>query len=270
MPKPDNNKLPGHPAFSDFHAPLMHAPIGVYTSTLEGRFLSVNPALARMLGYASPEELIESITDIASQVYTEPSDREEFIRLMEKNGEVVNLELQFQKKDGSTIWTSINAWGVRDINGKITHCQGFITDITRRKLAEESLRKQEYFYRNILSSMDDAVFLTDEKGFLTFICPNAFTTFGRSEQELLEMEILSVFWARVCLKPENSPQNMKKSATGNVKSRTQMDVFAIFWSISNAFLLKFRKKGSTCTAVGMLPKKSKVKIYFGRPWKDTD
>ena len=78
-----------------------NAPIGIFTFTPEGRFLSANPAMARMLGYESPEELIESVKDIASQLYADQEARAELVRLLQDNGEVIDYEALLRRKDGS-------------------------------------------------------------------------------------------------------------------------------------------------------------------------
>ncbi|MFO7801980.1 MAG: PAS domain-containing protein, partial [Desulfovermiculus sp.] len=80
---------------------LQHAPIGIFKSSPEGRYLYANQTLARMYGYGSPQELMDSITDIAGQLYVDPSDREEFMRLMEKQGQVVNHECRLRGRDRS-------------------------------------------------------------------------------------------------------------------------------------------------------------------------
>jgi PAS domain S-box-containing protein len=118
---------------------LLRAPIGVFSSTPEGRYLYVNPAWARIFGYDSPEDVLVSVTDIASQLYADPSEREEFKRLLEVHGEIVNFESKFKRRDGSIIWVSRTARTVRNEQGKITHYQGFTTDITARKQSEEAI-----------------------------------------------------------------------------------------------------------------------------------
>jgi PAS domain S-box-containing protein len=126
-------------AFCDVHEFLMSAPVGVFLSTPEGRYICVNSTLASMLGYDSPQDLLASVTDIASQVYVDPAQREEFKRLLAAHGEVVNFESRFRRKDGSIIWVSRAAWAVRDAKGALSRYQGFTTDITRRKQAEEAI-----------------------------------------------------------------------------------------------------------------------------------
>jgi PAS domain S-box-containing protein len=133
------------PAQAVFDAPqdiLMDAPIGIFTSTPEGRYISANPALARMYGFDSPKELIDSITDIATQVYADPEDRKGFIRLLEEHGKVTNHESRFRRKDGTIFWVSRNVQVVRDQSGSVVAYQGFTADITDRKRAESALQER--------------------------------------------------------------------------------------------------------------------------------
>ena len=119
---------------------LRDAPIGIYTSTLEGRFLSVNPAMARMFGYDQPHALICAITDIASQVYVDPSDRTKLIRLIEDHGKAVNYECRFRRRDESVFWVSESIRAVWGADGCVKYYQGFVIDITDRKRYEEKLK----------------------------------------------------------------------------------------------------------------------------------
>jgi len=116
---------------------------GIFQSTPDGRYILANPALARMYGYGSPAELIESVSDISQGVYVDPSVRHEFQRLMEEHGEVRGLEYQVRRKDGSVIWISEHARAVFDSNGKVAYYEGFIEDITRRKRVEEQFRQSQ-------------------------------------------------------------------------------------------------------------------------------
>jgi len=147
-PKVKRQSVP--PVPEDCRDFLMNAPTGICTSTPEGRFLYVNPAMARMFGYASPQEMVDEITDIGTQFYAAPEDREAFIRLLEEHGEVVNLERRHIGKDGAMVWVSANVRAVRNEEGQIILYQGFFTDITKRRQAEEALRKSEERYRSII------------------------------------------------------------------------------------------------------------------------
>jgi PAS domain S-box-containing protein len=109
---------------------------GFFQTTPEGKFHRVNPALARMYGYSSAEELASSVQDVARQVYVEPARREEFKNLIEERGFVEGFEFQAKRKDGTRIWLSENARGVRDAEGKLMYYEGTVENVTERKRAE--------------------------------------------------------------------------------------------------------------------------------------
>ena len=85
---------------------------GIFQTTVDGRFLTANPAMARMLGYESPEELLGAISNISDQLYVEPGRREEFYQLALRDGFVSGFEIQMQRKDGTLVWVAANARAV--------------------------------------------------------------------------------------------------------------------------------------------------------------
>jgi two-component system sensor histidine kinase/response regulator len=109
---------------------------GIFQTTRDGHFLSANPALARMYGYNSPEEVVAALTDIEHQLYVDPSRRDEFSRLMREQGEVSGFESQIFRKDKSIIWISESARTAKDAAGNLLYYEGIVEDITLRKLAE--------------------------------------------------------------------------------------------------------------------------------------
>jgi PAS domain S-box-containing protein len=113
---------------------------GIFQTTLEGKYIAVNPALARMYGYDSPDHMIATITDIASQLYVDPGRRDEFICLMQEQEEVSGFEALVYRKDGRFIWISENVRTRRDQAGVLVGYEGTVENITARKLAEERLR----------------------------------------------------------------------------------------------------------------------------------
>ncbi|MCP4347325.1 MAG: response regulator [Desulfobacterales bacterium] len=115
---------------------------GIFQTTQEGHIISANPALVRILGYDSEEDLISSATNLAEQVYVNPEDREEFVRLLRENGQV-GVETQFHRKDGTTIWVSVYSRAVRDGDGNLLHFEGLIVDITERLEKEKAERERE-------------------------------------------------------------------------------------------------------------------------------
>ena len=131
---------------------------GIFQTTIEGRFLTANPAMARMLGYESPEELLETISNIGGQLYAEPERREEVYRIALRDGFVSGFEVEMLRKDGSHVWVSVNARAVYDARGGIAGYEGTVEDITERKRAEEALRQiREAERRRIARELHDVV-----------------------------------------------------------------------------------------------------------------
>ena len=131
---------------------------GIFQTTVDGRFLTANPAMARMLGYESPEELLGAISNIRDQLYVEPERREEFYQLALRDGFVSGFEVQMHRKDGDLVWVSANARAIYDDGGGISGYEGTVEDITERKRAEEALRQiREAERRRIARELHDVV-----------------------------------------------------------------------------------------------------------------
>lgn len=146
---------------------------GIFQSTPEGTYLTVNPALAKTYGYASPEELQGRVNDIQHQLYVEPGRREEFQQLIERDGEVANFESQIRRKDGSVIWISENARVVCDDSGELCSYEGTTIDITARKEAEEALRRSETRLRDIIEHSSNMFFVRTPEGVFTYVSPQS-------------------------------------------------------------------------------------------------
>ncbi|MEW6387889.1 MAG: ABC transporter substrate binding protein [Thermodesulfobacteriota bacterium] len=130
---------------------------GIFQRTPEGRYLRVNPALARMFGYASPAEMLGEVVDIKEQVFVNPQRYQEFQESMADRGMVQGFEYQAYRQDGRVFWVSENARTVRDENGAILYYEGFKQDITEHKWADEALKKAEREKDLILSSISEYV-----------------------------------------------------------------------------------------------------------------
>jgi two-component system sensor histidine kinase UhpB len=136
---------------------------GIYQTTPEGHCITANSALAGILGYESPEELIANIRDMG-QLYVEHDRRSEFIRLMQENSIVTGFESQVYRKDGSTIWISENAHAVYHENGKLLYYEGIVEDITKRRKAEEELKRSREQLRNLSGHLQTAI--EDERKYI--------------------------------------------------------------------------------------------------------
>jgi PAS domain S-box-containing protein len=141
-----------------YHSIVENAINGIFQTNPAGRFISANPALARIFGYSSPEELIASIKDISQQVYVEPNRRGEFIAAIQANNAVFEFESLVYRKDGSIIWVSENTRAVRDSTGALLYYEGTISDVTARKVAREALRyQQEQTEQLLLNILPEAI-----------------------------------------------------------------------------------------------------------------
>ena len=112
---------------------------GIFQTTRDGLILSANPAFARILGYDSPDEIKNTVTDLGRQVYVDSERRSELIRLVEERGVVREFEVQFYLKDGSIAWITQNVRTVQDNSGGLLYYEGTVQDITDRKALESKL-----------------------------------------------------------------------------------------------------------------------------------
>jgi phosphoserine phosphatase RsbU/P len=151
-----------------YHGIFDHLVEGIFQTTPEGRYLLANAALARIYGYASPDELMRSLTDIEHSLYVDAGRRDEFIRLMQESDTIAGFESQIYRKDGSVIWISENCRAIRDGGGKIVYYEGTVEDITQRRQAEEDLRRSESVYHSLVETMPQNVFRKDLQGRFTF------------------------------------------------------------------------------------------------------
>ena len=120
-----------------------NAVFGAFQTTPDGRFTAANDALARLLGYDSSEQLIQTVTDIAHQIHVDPERRAELSRALQELGAVHNFEAQAYRKDGSVIWLSLSARAARDDTGALVGFEGIVEDVTARKKSEEARQDSE-------------------------------------------------------------------------------------------------------------------------------
>ncbi|MEG3941140.1 MULTISPECIES: PAS domain-containing sensor histidine kinase [unclassified Microcoleus] len=169
-----------------YYSMFENAVSGIFQTTPEGRYLSANPALARIYGYNSPAELMGNLTDISDQLYVNPDRRSEFVSALQARGIVSDFESQIYRRDGAVIWISENARAVRDSDGKLLYYEGFVEDVTQRKNAETALRESEERLRMVIEGVKDyAIFMLDTKGYVASWNSGAKRIFGYEASEIV-------------------------------------------------------------------------------------
>ena len=125
---------------------------GMFQSTPDGQLITANPAMARIFGYATPEEMINQVHNIGLQLYSNEKDRRTFQQLLKEHGIAGGFEAPFYRQDGTVLWGTLNVRAVKDSDDNVFYYEGTLEDITPRKEAEEELKKSEEKYRNIFEN----------------------------------------------------------------------------------------------------------------------
>ena len=112
---------------------------GIFQISPDGHFLNANPALAGILGYSSPSELLSAVSDIGRQIYVQPARWAEFRMVMERSASVAEFECEIYCRNGSIIWVSKHARPVRDPEGKVIYYEGALENVTARRQAEAAM-----------------------------------------------------------------------------------------------------------------------------------
>jgi two-component system, sensor histidine kinase and response regulator len=134
---------------------------GIFQTTPSGQYLNVNPALAKMYGYDSTQDLVAGLTAIDKSLYVDPTRRTAFVKIMQEEGKVQAFESEIYRKDGSTMWISENARTVRDEAGEILYFEGMVEDITERQRLESELHHSEQSLSALINNIDDSIWSVD-------------------------------------------------------------------------------------------------------------
>jgi PAS domain S-box-containing protein len=139
---------------------------GLFFSTPAGRFIEVNDAMVRMLGYASREELLQ--IDISTQLYLSAEQREQHTEAMKENGYLRNFEVTLRRKDGSPIHVLINAFGLYDNVGRLLQMRGLMLDVTGLRTYQSELHRERDFSSKILSNTQSLILVADTAGLISY------------------------------------------------------------------------------------------------------
>lgn len=156
---------------------------GISRSTLDGTFIVANPALVAMLDYESVEELLA--LNIPKDIYASASDRDRYLQNLIKDGSVKNFETTFKKKDGTIIWVSLNAHALKNETGQIIGAEAIVSDITKRKKAEEARYELEEFNTRLVHAIPSFICVIEPDFRLSFVSDHAGQFFNRPVEEML-------------------------------------------------------------------------------------
>jgi len=150
------------------------APVGIYQALDDGTIITANQTMATMLGYDSPDELLQ--VNLEKDVYFNPDDRHELIITCKEMTVVKDAEVAWRRKDGSPIWIQLEAHVVRNEDGTTDYCEGFVRNVTEQHEAREALRESEERYRELFENSKDAIYIHDLNG--------RYTSANRAAEEL--------------------------------------------------------------------------------------
>jgi PAS domain S-box-containing protein len=158
---------------------------GIYVTTPGGELLNANPALARMMGYATPQDLINGIGDITDNVYVHPAARAEYMALMQRDGMVREFEYQVRARDGTVLWLSDSASAVRNEKGEVIRYEGTVRDITDQKRAEDAIAEGRRLLQMVIDTVPAVINVKDNH--LRYVLMNRYMAgiFGIEPQDAI-------------------------------------------------------------------------------------
>jgi len=155
---------------------------GLFFATPDGRFLDVNDAMVRMLGYGSREEMLRS--DVSPHLYPAPAARERFLQALAERGVLRNYEETLRRKDGALLHTLQNITAVRDAQGRIAQIRGLMLDVTEQKSFQSQLQRERDFNQKILNTTQSMILVLDTAGLISYANRRCYEA-GYREDELI-------------------------------------------------------------------------------------
>jgi PAS domain S-box-containing protein len=184
-----------------------NAPIAIFESSPDGRFLTANATMAAMLGYDSPEDLLHHRNELKTPLYVGTNTREALVEKLNRDGVIQNYESQMYRKDGGAVWVTGNGRLVRDEDGA-THFEAMLYDITERKHAQEQLANLKSQLEFVLDSATAvSIISTDLDGRIVLFNPGAEKMLGYSSVEVLDQD-----YGRFHYEPEISERRRQLGA----------------------------------------------------------
>ncbi|MBT8373664.1 MAG: PAS domain S-box protein, partial [Deltaproteobacteria bacterium] len=201
----------------EFKTLFEHVATGVFISSKEGKFLNANQALLDMLGYDNKEEFLN--INLPQDLYVRSEDRQTFQEMMEHDGRVINYEVEFKRKDGSTIPILLTGHARYDGQGKIIGYEGLNIDLTQRKLMEKELREAYDFMNKIVQSSPNAITATDMEGNILIWNQAAEETLGYKASDVIgKMNIRKIYPEGIARRVMQMLRNEESDEVGRLNS----------------------------------------------------
>jgi two-component system NtrC family sensor kinase len=225
-------------------------PSGVFISSKEGKFLDANQALLDMLGYEKQEFLN---INIATDLYVRPEDRDTFREMMERDGHVIDYEVDFKRRDGSTIPILLTGHARYDREGNVIGYEGLNVDLTQRKLMEKELQEAYDFMNQIIQSSPNSIMATDMTGNIMIWNRAAEETLGYSANEVIgKMNIRKIYPEGMARKVMQMLRSTEYGPKGRLRSYPMLwvrrDGEVIEGTLSAAMI--YDAKGNEVASVG--------------------
>jgi len=242
-------------AEADYRGIYENAIEGIFRSTPDGRYLSVNPTLAKMHGYRSSDEMMAMVTDCETQIYVAPGRRAEFLHLINQLQVLTEFVSEVYRKDGSTFWISENVQIVRDASGTVYY-QGTSLDISEAKrdefvrtLAEESLRQSEERFRAIFEQAAVGIAETDLSGNYIRVNQRFCELVGYSQAELLTLSFRELTHPDDLVLDEDCEEKLfsKQAASVFMEKRFVAKDGQVRWANVSVSLVKNLDGSPACT-----------------------
>ena len=167
--------------------------IGIFHSLKEGRFIAVNQAFTKMLGYSSPDELIAATNSIGDQIYENPDDRVALMNALDKSNGWVHLpKITWKKKDGGIIFVDMMGRNVTNLANDIDYKECFVYDITAKLAAEAMVEQTRLNYESFFNTIDELLFVLDEHGNIIHYNTTVTDRLGFTDIELIGNSVLMV------------------------------------------------------------------------------
>jgi len=178
-------------SIEDYKKLFEHVRVGVYMSSKEGKFIEANEAFMDMLGYKSKEEFYK--LDIAKDLYLRPDDRGKYQEMIERDGHVIDYEVDYKHKDGRIVSILRTAHVRYDQEGNVVGYEGVAVDQTQRKEMEQKLKKAHDFQKNLIQTSIDGIIANDREGNIIIFNEGAENIFGYTQEELSRIHVTQLY-----------------------------------------------------------------------------